>query len=104
MAILARSPGAAGWAEVAAMELPVRLDPEVAPAWLGDLAVFPTWDPARGTAGLCAGALDQAAVCLDTGAPRLGRLAADGDTLHVLLGQDGGVWEIQTFQAGDFAP
>jgi hypothetical protein len=103
-AILASGFSDSGWSQAQALDLPARLQPEVDPVWLGDLAVFATYDPVDGAAGLCAGTFDLAAACVDSGAARIARIAADGDTLYALVGLEGGVWEVRTWEAGDFAP
>jgi len=102
VAILARGFSDLGWNQVQALDLPARLEPEVEPVWIEDLAVFATYDPARDAAGLCAGSFDQTAVCLDSGAARIARLSADGDTLYALVGLDGGVWELRTWGVEEF--
>jgi hypothetical protein len=103
VAILASAFGTDGWGQVSELALPARLEPELGPVWLDDLAVFPVYDAATDTASLCAGNATQPAVCLDSGSDRILHLEVSESTLYALVGREGSSWEIESWSASEFA-
>jgi len=100
-AILGRSiDGGASFAEQRALDLPGPLQPTTGPVWSGERAVFAV---VMGDAvQLCAGGFEGEVTCVDTDAPRVLQLTADGEILHALVDVDQGHWEHRQWKAASF--
>jgi len=102
VAVMARSEDQGeSWSDSAALELGHAVAPHAAPAWLGELAVWPVLEPDSDQGWLCAASLDREAACVET-SPRVLRLAADGESIHALVDVDLGSWELHSWSSGEF--
>jgi hypothetical protein len=100
VAIMARSADqGANWSRRTALPMPDQPAPHTGPAWLNDRALFAVVDPETQASSICAGGLDQAVACLDTGSERILQLRVHGETIHAVVDAGQGRWERRQWKA-----